>query len=155
MPTTPKRLRREAAEGDVDSAALIRIFTGIGDRWGLDVAERCALLGGIGRTTHYHWTHEKPPTQLTIDQRHRIAHVIGIDVATQAFYGMGSRNAATHIRRPGTAPNGEGCALEVMLSGLPGLAAVRQHLEWLSGGSVAGQLPREGATGTGGVPMSA
>jgi hypothetical protein len=77
---------------------------------------------------------------LTVDQHERIAHVIGIDVATQAFYGAGSPNAATHIRRPGTAPNGEGTALAVMLTGLPGLAAVRRHVEVLGGGSVVATL---------------
>jgi hypothetical protein len=77
-----------------------------------------------------------------VDQRERIAHVIGIDVATQAFYGLNSANAASHIRRPHTAPNGEGTALDVMLTGLPGLAEVRRHIEALGGGSVAASMLR-------------
>ena len=125
----------------LDAKALVALFARIADRWELSGEERCALLGGISRTTYYEWTHDKPPRALSIDQFHRIAHVIGIDVATQAFYGPGSANAATHIRRPHTAPNGEGTALDVMRTGLPGLAAVRQHLEVLGGGSaVAARL---------------
>lgn len=126
------------AEGD--ARALIGLFTRIADRWGLSIEERMTLLGGIGRTTHYQWTHEQPPGALSFDQIERIAHVIGIDVATHAFYGPGSPNAATHVRRPHTAPNGEGTALSVMLTGLPGLATVRRHLEALGGGSTVAAL---------------
>jgi hypothetical protein len=136
------RLRSPAptrpAEGD--ARALIGLFTRIADRWGLSVEERMTLLGGVGRTTLYQWTHEQPPRALSFDQVERIAHVIGIDVATQAFYGPGSPNATTHIWRPHTAPNGEGTALSVMLTGLPGLAAVRRHLEALGGGSTVAAL---------------
>lgn len=131
VPTRP-------AEGD--ARALIGLFTRIADRWGLSLDERMTLLGGIGRTTLYQWTHEQPPRTLSVDQVERIAHVIGIDVATQTFYGLGSPNAATHIRRLHTAPNGEGTALSVMLTGLPGLAAVRRHLEALGGGSAVAAL---------------
>lgn len=66
--------------------------------------------------------------------------VLIVDVAAQAFYGPNSPNSATHIRRPHTAPNGEGTALSVMLTGLPGLATVRRHLEALGGGSAAAAL---------------
>jgi uncharacterized protein (DUF2384 family) len=132
--------RRRAVESDADPAALIRIFSGIAERWGLNVQEQCALLGDVSRSTHHNWTHGRPPERFTTDQLHRIAHVVGVDVAAQAFYGVGSENAATHVRRPRTAPNGEGTALAVMLTGLPGLAAVRQHLELLAGGSVVGTL---------------
>lgn len=128
------------AEGD--AAALVRLFTRVADRWQLDIEERLTLLGGIARSTHWEWTHERPPRALTVDQRERIAHVIGIDVATQAFYGLNSANAASHIRRPHTAPNGEGTALDVMLTGLPGLAEVRRHIEALGGGSVAASMLR-------------
>ena len=130
----PSGPRRPAEE---DVRALIGLFTRVADRWGLSVEERLTLLGSIGRTTHYQWTHEQPPRALSADQVERIAHVIGIDVATQAFYGLSSPNAATHVRRPYTAPNGEGTALSVMLTGLPGLAEVRRHLEVLGGGSAA------------------
>lgn len=137
---TPSRasLATRLAEGD--ARRLIGLFTRIADRWKLNIEERMALLGGIGRTTHYQWTHEQPPRTLSVDQAERIAHVIGIDVAAQAFYGLNSPNAATHIRRPHTAPNGEGTALSVMLTGLPGLTAVRRHMESLGGGSTAAAL---------------
>lgn len=136
MPIQAKAHSLDTAEGDV--SILVRLFTQIADRWRLSVEERCILLGGIARSTHYEWTHERPPRTLLLDQRHRIGHVLGIDVATQAFYGLASANAASHITRPHTAPNGEGTALSVMLTGLPGLAAVRQHMEALCGGSPVG-----------------
>ena len=138
MARRPARPASPATHGD--AGTLIRLFTRVADRWALGTEERLTLLGGIGRTTHYQWTHEQPPRTLSPDQRERIAHVIGIDVATQAFYGVGSPNAATHVRRPHTAPNGEGTALSVMLTGLPGLAEVRRHVEALGGGSVAASL---------------
>lgn len=129
-----------ARSDEGEAAALVRLFTQIADRWGLSVEERLHLLGGIGRTTHWEWANERPPRTLTVDQRERIAHVIGIDVATQAFYGVNSPNASSHVRRPHTAPNGEGTALGVMLTGLPGLAAVRWHMEALGGGSAVASL---------------
>lgn len=138
MPRLRPKSPLRSAEGDVP--ALIGLFTQIADRWKLSIEERTELLGRIGRTTHYEWTREKPPEELSVDQRERIAHIIGIDVATQAFYGFDSPNAATHIRRPGTAPNGEGTALELMLTGIPGLRDVRRHVEALGGGSVVAAL---------------
>jgi len=119
---------------------LVRLFCLIADRWKLTVEQRLRLLGGIARSTHWEWTQQHPPRSLSVDQRERIAHVIGIDVATQAFYGVNSENAATHVRRPHTAPNGEGTALDVMLTGLPGLAEVRRHIEALGGGSAVASL---------------
>jgi|GEM_PF-205078 len=119
-----------------DDAALARIFGQIADRWMLTTDERRNLLGGIARSTHGKWTHENPLRTLTFDQRERIAHIIGIDVATQAFYGVNSENAVTHVRRPHTAPNGGGTALAVMLTGLAGLADVRRHIEALAGRNI-------------------
>ena len=127
--------RRTTDEGD--SAGLISLFTQVADWWELTVDERLTLLGGISRTTHFEWTHERPPRSLSIDQRQRIAHVVGIDVATHQFFGVRSENARTYVRRPRTAPDGEHTALQVMLTGLPGLASVRHHLEVLCGGSAA------------------
>jgi len=127
MAKSLKRTRR--AERDV--GALVRLFALIADRWMLTIEERCALLGGIARSTYWRWTHAHPPRTLTLDQRERITHIIGIDVATQTYYGVNTENAATHVRRSHTAPNGDGTALDVMLIGLAGLVAVRRHVETL------------------------
>lgn len=99
--------------------------------------ERLDLLGGISRTTHYEWTHEHPPRRFSVDQRDRIAHVVGIDVATHHFFGVRSENVRTFVRRPHRSLDGERTALETMLTGLPGLASVRLHLEGLCGGRAA------------------
>lgn len=58
-------------------------------------------------------------------------------MATHAFYGLESANTATHVRRPHTAPNGDGTALSMMLTGVPGLAAVLYQLEALGGNTAA------------------
>ncbi len=142
MPHIPARPRTRPVEAD--AAPLLDIFSRIADRWSLSLEEQLRLLGGVGRTTLWQWTHEQPPRSLSSDQRERVAHLIGIDVATHAFYGVGSANAATHIRRPRTAPNGDGTALDVMLSGMEGLAAVRRHVEALGGGSVVAAQLGEG-----------
>lgn len=117
--------------GTGDGQSLVEIFFMIARRWDLDVAEQQALLGGLNRPTLEQWMHGRAPHSLSLEVHDRIAHIIGIDVATQAFYGLHSPNAASHIRRPCTAPSGEGTALEVMLTGLPGLASVRRHVEQL------------------------
>ncbi len=116
--------------------ALIALFTTIADRWALSTAERCRLLGEIGRTTLWEWTRGHAPRALSFDTRERIAHCVGIDVALARFYGVGSPLAVSHLRRPATAPDGVRPALEVMLGGLPGLAEVRRQLEALGGGAL-------------------
>jgi hypothetical protein len=131
----------QSSPTDQDAGGLIALFTGIADRWKLTIDERCALLG-VGRSTHYEWTGKQPPRSLTTDQRTRIALLVAIDVHLHAFYGLHSENATTHVRRPHTAPTGNGTALEVMLAGpgYLGIAKVREHVEGLNGGSVTATL---------------
>jgi len=136
MAKSLKRTRR----AERDAGALVRLFALVADRWMLTIEERCALLGGIAHSTYWRWTHAHTPRTLTVDQRERITHIIGIDVATQAYYGVNTENAATHVRRSHTAPNGDGTALDVMLTGLPRIADVRRHIEALGGGSIATYL---------------
>lgn len=128
----------QAAPGT--AGELIALFTTIADRWALSTAERCRLLGEIGRTTLWEWTRGQAPRTLSFDTRERIAHCVGIDVALARFYGVGSPLAVSHLRRPRTAPDGHGTALDVMLGGLPGLAAVRRHVEALGGGALVATL---------------
>ena len=123
-----------------EAAALVALFTTVADRWELSTAERCTLLGDIGRTTLWEWTRGQAPRLLSFDTRERIAHCVGIDVALARFYGVGSPLAVSHLRRPRTAPDGEHAALDVMLGGLPGLAAVRRHVEALGGGALVATL---------------
>jgi len=98
MPHIPARPRTRAVEPD--AAPLLDIFTRIADRWSLSLEEQLRLLVSVGRTTLWQWTHEQPPRSLSSDQRERMAHLIGIDVATHAFYGVGSAIAAIDNRRP-------------------------------------------------------
>lgn len=116
-------------EGDESkSVALIAMFTQIGDRWGLSPEERATLLD-ISVDALRQWQAGHIPAVLPPDQRERIAHVIGIDVGTHVFYGLLSPNAASHVRRLHTSPDGNSTALEVMLTGgTAGIAAVRWHL---------------------------
>ncbi len=119
----PHSARPRISAVETDAAPLLNIFTRIADRRPLSLEEQLRLLVGVGLTTLWQWTHQQPPrSSLSSDQRERMAHLIGIDVATHAFYGVGSAIAATHIRRPRTAPNGDGTALDVMLSGMEGLS---------------------------------
>lgn len=136
--------RRETAAAQAapgTAGELIGLFTIIADRWELSTAERCRLLGDIGRTTLWEWTRGQAPRALSFDTRERIAHCVGIDVALARFYGAGSPLAVSHLRRPHTAPDGHGTALDVMLGGLPGLAAVRRHVEGLGGGALVAVFP--------------
>ncbi|MCU0625706.1 MAG: hypothetical protein MUF21_04345 [Gemmatimonadaceae bacterium] len=126
------------------AGALIALFTSIADRWQLTTGERCRLLGEIGRTTLWDWTRGHAPRALSFDTRERIAHCVGIDVALARFYGAGSPLAVSHLRRPRTAPDGAHAAIDVMLGGLPGLAAVRRQVEALGGGALVATLPASG-----------
>ena len=126
------------AAADLDAPGLMGLFTAVADRWSLGVDERCALLGDVARSTHYEWTGKHPPRTLTTDQRTRIALLVAIDLGLHAFYGLHTENARTHVRRPHTAPGGEGPALQYMLAGpgYIGIEKVREHVDGLNGGSV-------------------
>lgn len=128
----------QTAAADLDAPSLMGLFTAVADRWSLGVDERCALLGDVARSTHYEWTGKHPPRTLTTDQRTRIALLVAIDLGLHAFYGLHTENARTHVRRPHTAPGGEGTALQYMLAGpgYIGIEKVREHVDGLNGGSV-------------------
>lgn len=133
----PRRAPLPQNASDDDAASLTALFTAVADRWQLTVEERCALLGDVSRATHDEWTGKHPPGSLTPDQRARIAMLVAIDLGLHAWYGLHSENAHTHVRRPNTAPSGDGTALEVMLAGPGnlGMAKVREHVEALISGT--------------------
>ena len=115
-----------------DVAVLLECFTTTANRWQLTTAERCRLLGDLPVETVVAWTTGSPPDALPPEQYLRIGHVIGIEVALCGLYGVEAEHVRAHLRRPATAPSGEGTALDHMLTGLAGLETVRAHLQFLA-----------------------
>jgi hypothetical protein len=58
------------------SGAAIRIFFNMADQWGLNVAQRCILLGDISKPTYHNWQKGKVGT-LTRDQLERVSLLLG------------------------------------------------------------------------------
>lgn len=111
------------------AAAALRTFFAITEAWGLDTAERMALLGLRSRSTYHLWKKgEAGP--LGPDTLERLSYVFGIYKALQILLpGPGAADA--WLRKPNAAPLfGGQSALGRMASGkVADLYEVRRYLD--------------------------
>ena len=77
----------DAAERERLSAAAIKGFLNIAQRWNLTEVQARALLGGIASSTYHAWKSDPKRTKLTQDTLTRISLVVGIYKALQIYFG--------------------------------------------------------------------
>ena len=65
----------------------------------------------------------------------RLGYLLAIDLAAQAYYGLGTGLAAEAVRRPGTAPDDVSAAFPLLSIDLAALVAVRRGFEQRAGGA--------------------
>ena len=122
-------------------AAGLRTFFRIADRWGLGVADQCALLGDIGRTTHHSWRATVPetPESYPTDRLTRLSYLAGIHGLLQRLYGESPAYADRWVAAPNVAPpfDGESPLAFMRQHGIPGMHVVRRRLEAEAGGGLA------------------
>jgi hypothetical protein len=111
------------------SAAALRAFFSIADRWQLNTAQQRVLLGNPPSSTFFKWKKEQGGA-LSRDVLERISYVLGIYKALQILLPDAGR-ADTWVRQPNAAPLfGGATALDRMLCGNVGdLYAVRHYLD--------------------------
>jgi hypothetical protein len=124
----------EAGERERLSAAAIKGFLNIAQRWNLTEVQARALLGGIASSTYHAWKSDPKRIKLTQDTLTRISLVIGIYKALQIYFGkpwadrwmtLGNRGPLFSDRPP----------IEYMIRhGQPGMVEVRRMLDTWRGG---------------------
>lgn len=126
----------EAPGAETLSGAGLRAFFGLAEAWGLSVEEQLCLLGGIPRSTYYHWKQKNGKgLKLSRDTLERLSYLLGIYKALHILF-PDPTSADGWIRRPNHAPLfGGRTALDRMLSGqVSDLYEVRRYLDAERGG---------------------
>lgn len=122
-------------------AAGLRTFFRVAEQWRLAVADQCALLGDIGRTTHHAWRARPPATaeSYTTDRLTRLSYVLGIYGTLQRLYGDSPAFADAWVAAPNSAAPFEGRSPLALMRemGIPGMHLVRRLLEAQAGGGLA------------------
>lgn len=132
--------------------AGLRTFFRLADHWGLSVADQCALLGDIGRSTHHAWRQRVPESveSYTTDRLTRLSYLLGIYGMVQRLYGETPAYADAWLTSPNTsAAFGGRSPLAIMRErGIPGMHLVRRLLEAAAGGGLepADEVAWEGPT---------
>lgn len=116
MNSEPARLRKAMSDPTAlpvpEDADLLKIFRAIADAWGLNIAQRSALLR-VSERTYSRW--KTRLAKLTQDQRHRISYLLNIYLDLQAIHND-DEAANTWVNTPNKAYN-EFTPLEVMMTG--------------------------------------
>lgn len=109
---------------------VFALFDRTATRWGLDRAQRLALLGKCSPATYARWKRAPAKASIDLGTRERIGHVLGIQANLVALFGPGE-SADGWVLRPNTGPAFAGVAPIVHLtSGLTSaLSDVRIDLE--------------------------
>ena len=121
-------------------AAGLRTFFQIVDRWGLSIADQCALLGDIGRSTHHAWRQHPPESaeSYTTDRLTRLSYLLGIYGMVQRLYGESPAFARAWAGAPNmsAAFRGQSPLALMREQGIPGMQLVRRLLEATAGGGL-------------------
>lgn len=120
------------------SAAGLRAFMRIAERWGLSVDEQINLLGGPARSTFFAWRKQPDKAGLSRDTLERLSNLLGIYKSLQILL-PDEAAADAWVRQPNQAPLfGGRSALARMLAGnVSDLNAVRRYLDAVRGGGWA------------------
>jgi hypothetical protein len=114
------------------SAPALRFYDRITSLWGLSVAQKRVLLGGVAESTYFKYVKDPDSAKLSRDTLDRISHIIGIYKAINILLPR-PEAANAWITKPNAALGGEP-ALDVMLrGGFEDLAFVRRYLDGVRG----------------------
>ena len=125
-----------AARSERHVAAALGAFVHLAELWRLTDEERCALLGGIGRSTLHEWRRQ-PRRTVGEDVMTRLSLVLGIHAAlVRLFPEAPPGEAARRVRRPLATPVtcGRSILEHLLAQGIPGMVELRAYLESESGG---------------------
>ena len=133
--TAPSDVRPLAAEiSDAETAATLRAFFKLAERWDLSDGQARVLLGGPAARTYARWkAGHFVPARISRDTRERLSILMGIHKSLRYLFRDPSRGYRW-LRKPNEAIGGQ-TALDRLLAGsIQDLAAVRSYLEVERGG---------------------
>ncbi len=112
------------------SAAGLRAFLRIAERWDLNTEEQMALLGAPDQSTYLNWKEAPEVTDLKRETLERLSYILGIYQTLQILL-PDTTAADAWIKKSNTAPLfGGKSALDRMLGGNVGdLMVVRRYLD--------------------------
>jgi hypothetical protein len=124
----------DAAERERLSAAAIKGFLNIAQRWNLTEVQARALLGGIASSTYHAWKSDPKRTKLTQDTLTRISLVVGIYKALQIYFSPPWADRWMILGNRGPLFSGQSPIEFVIRRGQPGMVEVRRMLDSWRGG---------------------
>jgi hypothetical protein len=124
----------DAAERERLSAAAIKGFLNIAQRWNLTELQARALLGGIASSTYHAWKSAPKRLRLTQDTLTRISLVIGIYKALHIYFGKPWADRWVTLQNRGMLFSGQPPIEYMLRRGQPGMIDVRRMLDSWRGG---------------------
>jgi hypothetical protein len=114
------------------SASAVRFYDRITSLWGLSVAQKRVLLGGVAESTYFKYVKDPDSAKLSRDTLDRISHIIGIYKTINILLPR-PEAANAWITKPNAEFGGKP-ALDVMLrGGFDDLGFVRRYLDGVRG----------------------
>ena len=125
----------DRAKRKVFSGPAIKAFVRLMDEWEIAVADRCAMLGDIPRTTYHKWA-RGDVSALSRDQLERIGIVLGVYKGLQLLFAdAAGLQRWLKSKNQDYAFAGLSPAERMSQGGMTDLYAVRQYVDALRGAS--------------------
>ena len=123
-------VRPPAAEiSDAETAAMVRAFFNLAERWDLSDRQARVLLGGPAARTFARWkTGHLVPSRISRDTRERLSILMGIHKNLRYLFRDPSRGYRW-LRKPNEALGGQTALQRLLAGSIQDLAAVRAFLE--------------------------
>jgi len=119
---------------DAETAAMLRAFFNLAQRWKLNDREGRILLGWPAARTYARWkAGQVQPSRISRDTRERLSLLMGIHKGLRYMFPDPSRGY-TWLRKPNRAFGGETALRRLLAGSIRDLAAVRAYLDAERGG---------------------
>lgn len=119
---------------DAETAAMLRAFFNLAQRWKLNDREGRILLGWPAARTYARWkAGQIQASRISRDTRERLSLLMGIHKGLRYMFPHPSRSY-TWLRKPNRDFGGETALNRLLAGSIPDLAAVRAYLEAERGG---------------------
>ncbi len=114
---------------DAETAAMLRAFFNLAQRWKLDDREGRILLGWPAARTYARWkAGQIQVSRISRDTRERLSLLMGIHKGLRYMFPDPSRGYAW-LRKPNRAFGGDTALNRLLAGSIPDLAAVRAYLD--------------------------
>ena len=119
---------------DAETAAMLRAFFNLTQRWQLNDREGRILLGWPAARTYARWKADQvQASRISRDTRERLSLLMGIHKGLRYMFPDPSRGYAW-LRKPNRAFGGDTALNRLLAGSIPDLAAVRAYLDAERGG---------------------